>query len=194
MALCFTHTAAGYLAYEVARPADMHRPGLLAAAVALANAADLDFVPGVLLGHPAAFHRGITHTVVAALLVGVAVALVGRLMGRSLRAWFRLGSWAAAVYASHLVVDFFTADVGSPSGAPFLWPVSDRYFLAPVTLLPEIVIDPSGRRAFLASLFAPHTGRVWATEIGILVLTVGAVQTLRAWCPRPALRDASEDI
>src|SRR5262249_42649412 len=57
MALCFAHTAAGYLAYEAVRPASAHRPGLLAAAVLLANGPDLDFVPGVLLWHTAGRRR-----------------------------------------------------------------------------------------------------------------------------------------
>ena len=58
MALCCAHTAAGYLAYEAVRPAGPHQRRLLAAAVALANAPDLDFVPGLVLGHPGMFHRG----------------------------------------------------------------------------------------------------------------------------------------
>jgi membrane-bound metal-dependent hydrolase YbcI (DUF457 family) len=194
MALCLTHSAAGYLAYEMVRPTTTHRPGLLVAAVALANAADLDFVPGVLLGHPAEFHRGVTHTVLAAVVVGVAVALGARLMGRSPRAWLRVGSWAGAVYASHLLLDFFTADIVVPNGAPFLWPFSDRYYLSPVTPLGEIIIDPSGRAAFVRSLFTLDTVRVWAGEAAILLFAVGAVQVLRAWRLRPALGDTAEDL
>ena len=75
MALCLSHTAAGYLAYEVIRPAGGHRPALLAAAVALANGPDLDFLPGLLLGHPMAYHRGVTHTVLAVAAVACLVAL-----------------------------------------------------------------------------------------------------------------------
>jgi hypothetical protein len=45
MALCLAHAAAGYLAYEAFRPAGPHRPWLLAGAVLLANAPDLDFLP-----------------------------------------------------------------------------------------------------------------------------------------------------
>ena len=50
MALCLAHATAGYLAYEALRPAGPHRPGLLAGAVLLANAPDLDFVPGLVVG------------------------------------------------------------------------------------------------------------------------------------------------
>src|SRR5262245_66644350 len=114
MALCFTHGAAGYLAYEMVRPAGGHRPGLLAAAVALANAPDIDFLPGILLGHPGAYHRGVTHTLLAVVLVAVAVALGIRFAGRGRVPIARAGLWAGAVYASHLVVDFFTVDSVAP--------------------------------------------------------------------------------
>jgi inner membrane protein len=194
MALCFAHTAAGYLAYEMARPSAEHHPGLLAAAVTLANAADLDFVPGVLIGHPAEFHRGVTHTVLAAVVVAIVIALVVRLTGRPRRAWLRAGAWAGAVYASHLVLDFFTADVVVPSGVPLFWPFSDAYYLSPVTPLGEIIIDPSGRTAFVKSLFTPDTTRVWAVEITIFLLTVCAVQAFRAWRLRPAIGDTAEDL
>ena len=46
MALCLAHATAGYLAYEALRPAGPHRLDLLAGAVLLANAPDLDFLPG----------------------------------------------------------------------------------------------------------------------------------------------------
>ena len=93
-----------------------------------------------------------------------------------------------------LLLDFFTADVVVPHGAPFLWPLSNAYYLSPLTPFAEIVIDPSGRAAFLKSLFTPDTARVWAGESANLLLAVGTVQVLRAWRLRPALRDAAEDL
>ena len=194
MALCLTHGAAGYLAYEAARPAGPHRPVLLAAAVVLANAADLDFLPGVLLGRPAEFHRGISHTVLAAVVVAAGAALAVRSAGRPRPVWRRAGWWAGAVYGSHLLLDFFTTNVVPPHGARFLWPLTARYYIAPVTPLPEIVIDPSGRGAFLASLVAPPSWPVWAHELAVLVLAVGIVHVVRAWQPRPALCDVPEEL
>ena len=185
MALCCAHTAAGYLAYEAVRPAGPHRPGLLAAAVALANAAELDFVPGILLGHPGMFHRGVTHTVAAVVAVGCLVALVGPGGRRAL--------WASATYASHLLLDFFTIDRRPPYGGRFLWPFSDAYYLSPVTPLPEIVVDGSGRMAFFASLVGPHTAPVWAQEIALLVLVVAAVHALRAVIAWPAWSGIAEE-
>jgi inner membrane protein len=192
MALCFAHTAAGYLAYEAVRPAGPHRPWLLAAGVALANAADLDFVPGILLGQPGLYHRGLTHTVGALVLVAAAVAMALRLAGWRRGAWLGASLWAGAAYASHLMLDYLTIDAVPPYGGRFLWPFSDAYYLAPVTLLPEIIIDPSGRMAFLRSLVARHAGLVWLRDVGLLALTVGAVHALRGRQAVIAWRDVPE--
>ena len=78
MALCLAHAAAGYLAYEALRPAGRQRAGLLATAVLFANAPDLDFLHGLAVGDPTVFHRGATHTVVAAALVTAVVLAVAR--------------------------------------------------------------------------------------------------------------------
>jgi membrane-bound metal-dependent hydrolase YbcI (DUF457 family) len=192
MALCFAHTAAGYLAYEAVRPAGGHRPALLAAAVVLANGPDLDFLPGMLLGHPMAYHRGLTHTLAAVAVVVVLVALGARVAGRPRPLPARAALWAGAVYASHLLLDFFTTDRVPPYGGRFLWPLSDAFWQAPLPLLPEIVIDPSGRGAFFASLVGPHTGGIWVREIGLLCFTVAAVHAFRAWQGASAWRDAPE--
>jgi membrane-bound metal-dependent hydrolase YbcI (DUF457 family) len=193
MALCFAHTAAGYLAYEAVRPAGAHRPVRLLAAVALANAADLDFVPGILVGRPGMFHRGVTHTVAAVAVVGVGVMLAGWLAGRPRGAWGWVALWASVTYASHLLLDFFTIDRKPPYGGRFLWPFSDAYYISPVTPLPEIVVDGSGRRAFFASLVGPHTLPVWAQEVGVLVLAVAGVHALRAVVAWPAWRGIAEE-
>jgi len=176
MALCFAHTAAGYLGYEAVRPAGPHRAGLFGAAVLLANGPDLDFLPGILVGQPAAYHRGVTHTLAALVAVGLAVWLLERFRGRPPAG---PAVWAAAVYASHLLLDFFTTNTRPPCGGRFLWPLSDQYYLSPVTPLQEIVIDPSGRVAFVRSLVQPHTAGVWAEEVAILACAVVAVHLAR---------------
>jgi membrane-bound metal-dependent hydrolase YbcI (DUF457 family) len=193
MALCFTHTAAGYLAYEITRPADRHRPGLLLAAVGLANAPDLDFLPGLLVGQPGAYHRGVTHTLAAVVLAALVAAVVARqwVHGRPWRLQRpqrprTVGAWVGAVWASHLLLDLITTDVVAPYGGRFLWPLSNAYYIAPVTLLPEIVIDGSGRGAFFLSLTEPHSWVAWASDVGVLVVAVVSVALVRAWRARTA--------
>lgn len=179
MALCFVHGAAGYLAYEVVRRNGPPRPVLLAAAVALANAPDLDFLPGLLVGQPALYHRGVTHTLGAVVVIGIVVGLAFRIFGRRHGTATRAALWVAAVYASHLVIDFFTTNVQPPRGARLLWPLSGEYLISPVTPLGEIVIDPAGRLAFLQSLVQSPALRVWLGEIGLLMLVVAAVRLVR---------------
>lgn len=178
MALCFAHAAAGYLAYELSRPRDRHAPAVLAAAVLLANAPDLDFVPGILLGTPGIYHRGVTHTVVAAVVVGMAAALLGRLRGWTLAPW-RIGAWAAATYGSHLLLDLITVDVVPPHGAQFLWPLSDAYYLSPVTPIGEVVVDGTTPGAFFESLVAPGTLAGWLADASLLLAVVVAVALVR---------------
>jgi membrane-bound metal-dependent hydrolase YbcI (DUF457 family) len=179
MALSFAHAAAGYLVYEAARPSGAHRPGLLAGAVVLANAADLDFVPGILAGNPDLVHRGVTHTLGATLLVMLAFALAAR-VGRWRWGAARAAAFAGAAYGTHLVLDYITADVVPPHGARFLWPFSNAYYLAAHPLLGEIVIDPAGRVAFVRSLFTRTALAHWGLDLALLVGLVLLVHALRA--------------
>jgi membrane-bound metal-dependent hydrolase YbcI (DUF457 family) len=196
MAFVLTHTTAGYLAYEAARPAGRHRPGLLVASVALASAPDADFLPGIVIGQPGVFHRGVTHTIAAVAVV----AMIGWIVGyrRAPLRWTGAGTalFAAVVYGSHLVLDFFTTNRRPPSGGRFLWPFSDAYYLAPVTPLREVVIDPSGRAAFFRSLVTPETASTWISEVSILLGGIALVQIVRAaraaWADSVAGADVAE--
>lgn len=99
--------------------------------VVAAVAPDLDFLPGLILGTPALYHQGISHSFLFALVVSLALA-VG--FGRAGRAWPRLWSVVFLAYASHLVIDLFGPDARPPYGVPLLWPLTDHAFLAPVKL------------------------------------------------------------
>jgi membrane-bound metal-dependent hydrolase YbcI (DUF457 family) len=178
MALCLAHATAGYLVYEALRPPGPHRPALLAGAVLVANAPDLDFLPGLLAGTPAAYHRGVSHTLGALAVVSVAAWIAARLL-RSRVAWW-WGLAAAAAYGSHLAVDWLTVDAIPPYGIRLLWPLTGAWLHAPFSLFGEIIIDPSGRTAFLRSLLTPTALVVWGRELALAMATVAAVHTLRA--------------
>jgi membrane-bound metal-dependent hydrolase YbcI (DUF457 family) len=193
MALCLAHATAGYLGYEAVRPAGAHRPALLAAAVVLANGPDVDFLPGLLVGEPAAFHRGVTHTLAAVVVVAAVAVLAARLVPRWRGRWRFAVLWTGALWASHLVIDYFTTCAVPPHGGRFLWPLSSAYWIAPVTPLPEIIIDTTGRVAFLASVFNRTTAPVWAGELVMLVAAVVAVHAYRAWQTSDALAGAREE-
>jgi inner membrane protein len=87
----------------------------LAAGALLANAADLDF--GLVFAlHSRVWHRGFTHSLAFALIVGLVLFIAfGR--GRARRA----AAYALA-YASHAVLDFATTKIGG--GVELLWPFS----------------------------------------------------------------------
>jgi len=181
MALPIAHATAGYLVYEAVRPSGAgQRLGLLAAAVVLANAPDLDFVPGLLLGRPETFHRGVTHTLGAAVVVAALAFLLARLVSAVPGVARRAAMVAGAAWASHLVLDYFTADAFPPSGARFLWPLSDAYWISPVPLLREVLLDRSSSAAFFRSLLTGDTLTVWTEEVALFVCAVAAVRVTRA--------------
>lgn len=135
------HALTGALLFgALARPEDQ-RPLPLAVACATAVAADLDFLPGLLVGDPSRFHQGPSHSLGAALAFGV---LVGVLWRRS-----ELGSLGRRLalftlfYASHPFLDLFAVDTSPPIGVPLLWPLSETYFHTPVTLFPDVHHGPS---------------------------------------------------
>lgn len=182
MALCLAHATAGYLAYEILRPPGAHRPLLLAGAVALANVPDLDFLPGLVLGEPSAFHRGVTHTLVGVVMgTAIAAPIVRRL--RLLRGvvppW---GGWTTFVFvalASHLLIDVVSVDTTPPCGAALLWPFSDHLFYAPFTGLGDLPLDRESRLGFVRSLVAAPALIAWARELALLVATVALVHIVR---------------
>jgi membrane-bound metal-dependent hydrolase YbcI (DUF457 family) len=181
MALCLTHAGAGYLVYEAMRPAGPHRPGLLVTAVVLANAPDLDFLPGLLIGAPTVFHRGPTHSLAGVALVALVAWWCARRVGPPEWGAARAAAFATVAYASHLLVDYFSADAMPPHGARFLWPLSSAHLHTPWPVFVEIVVDRSSSRAFFGSLWGPGTGPVWAGEAtsALVLLGLGGLIGLR---------------
>lgn len=108
-----------------------YRRGAIVGAL-VAAAADLDFIPGLLLGSPARFHHAQSHSLTFALAAAVLAALVAS------RARLRWAWIAFLAYVSHLGLDLVTFDDGAPYGIPLFWPLSGRTFLSPVTLLPRV--------------------------------------------------------
>lgn len=133
MATPIGHALAGYAVYGVARgKEDRDRLGVLLVCVAMAIAPDLDFVPGLLLGKPALFHQGISHSIGFALAGSFVAAAVYRLIrGKGFVGVFLLGFLS---YMSHLVIDYFGPDTRMPYGIPLLWPISGEYFISPVQI------------------------------------------------------------
>ncbi len=122
------HAMAGYLVYRAgdAYKRPDHRP-VLALCLLMAVIADLDFLPGILYGHPLLYHEGISHSLGFAFGAGLITAAVyARKSGTFLVDW-RLFFLA---YASHPIMDLFQPHKRPPFGIPFFWPVNGDNYLA----------------------------------------------------------------
>jgi len=147
----------------------------LALAGFAAVAADLDFLPGLLLGDPSRFHHGVSHSLGATLLFGLTMALIApsTLAGGYPR---RALLWAS-LYGSHLVMDFFAVDTSPPYGEPLFWPLSSQFLISPWTPFPDVK-HGRGWEAFLNWANA----RAVAVEAGVFVpLWLGVLWMRGSW-------------
>jgi membrane-bound metal-dependent hydrolase YbcI (DUF457 family) len=154
--------AAGWLAEPTKGGGLPGRRSTLAFAI-LGIAADLDLLAGA--------HRGPTHSMAAALLVGVAAWLVVR--GRNARA-VRIATACALAYGSHVLLDWLGTDTSPPVGVPALWPISSAYFEAPWH-----IFDPISRRFSQPALFWMPNVVAVTRELLILVPIVALVWLAR---------------
>jgi membrane-bound metal-dependent hydrolase YbcI (DUF457 family) len=93
--------------------------GLTALCAALAAAPDLD-----LLLHT---HRSYTHSIGAVALTGLVAAVVATRYHQPVA---RVVSMCAAAYATHLALDWVSADTLPPYGLQMWWPFSNGWFIS----------------------------------------------------------------
>lgn len=108
--------------------------------VVIANIPDIDFLPGIFVGNPTAYHWGPTHSLLAAVLFGIlAGCVVGRITGEYLKGIVL----ATAAYGSHIVLDLMIGGHSHiPVGLNLFWPLSntpvrlewDLFSMAPVSI------------------------------------------------------------
>src|ERR1700730_3578315 len=94
--------------------------GLTLACALLAAAPDLD----LLLGR---FHRTMTHSLVSVAAVAVVSGLIA---ARARLPVKRVVIMCAAAWASHLLLDWLSADHSAPQGIQLLWPFDGRWFIS----------------------------------------------------------------
>src|SRR5690606_23595587 len=141
-----------------------------ALAVLLANLPDFDFLPGILLADAGRFHREASHSLAAAVVVGVVAGLAAA--GTRAGAW-RIGLVSAAFYASHLVLDFFSEDPAAPVGQPVFWPFRAEPVISPWTPFLGVVHDGTGLGEFVASVLTGANLVVLAREVVVLGPVLG---------------------
>ena len=126
------HTLAGVCGFLLNRQlmTSHHRIWLCGASVVIAILPDFDVVPGLLLGDPRMFHQKGTHSITAAVVVGLLVGGVARRWKLNGLGW---GIWGGGLYLSHLLLDLLVEDPSPPFGILLFWPFSEAYFVSPIT-------------------------------------------------------------
>ncbi len=172
------HVGAALAVALALAPTDARPSARVAGVAAFASIApDLDILLAAV--HPAglAWHRGPSHSLVGAALVGAACAAAGRVSGRA--------AWATVVLAAvlHVPFDWSTGDPGAAVryGVPWAWPFSDAKGIDPTPWFGAFHIDQAG---FLANMFAPRALPVYLGELGTAsaLLAIGwSVRRARAW-------------
>ncbi len=99
-----------------------------------ALAPDLDLLLRFASGHN--HHQGASHSLGAALLAALAVALVARRTGAH-EAW-RPAQAVGWAWLSHVVLDYLSLDTHPPIGLLALWPLSDAWYKFPWPLFLDI--------------------------------------------------------
>jgi inner membrane protein len=178
MATPVGHSLAGYLVFSWSdERRGPRRLRWLLLYVCLANAADLDFLPGLLLGRPSLYHQGVSHSLGFALAVGLAVAGVCRHWGKSFAAILALSCTA---YVSHLAIDVLGSDTRPPYGIPILWPLSGAYYISPVPVfwgVHHAGVAAGSMPEWLIALFHPYNLGAVALEVALLL----PFAVLRLW-------------
>jgi inner membrane protein len=169
------HSLMGLIIYHVsARPALSHRWQHIGLCLFAANAPDLDFIPGLLVGNPNLYHHGVSHSVGFAILFAAGCSFVLVLL-KSKSMW-RDSIIFFCLYTSHIILDWLSIDTRAPYGVPFCWPLSDVYYIAPFAFLPDIRRISFSNIDFIASLFSFHN--LWAICVEILLLAPFIFMTL----------------
>jgi membrane-bound metal-dependent hydrolase YbcI (DUF457 family) len=153
----------------------MNRKAVLLAAVLLANAPDLDYIPGLLAGDAHAFHHAYTHTLGWVLIVTGAGWLM---LYRRVPGW-RVVLVIPLALLSHLAADLVTADGSAPFGIMALWPITGDFFISPVSFYHRLA------KSTLSEVFQWYNVSVVLTELVRTAPIVALVVLFKGSGPHP---------
>jgi len=161
MPLPIAHSAAGLASYVLFRGNKTRalqlstQIRLVAVAVVAANLPDLDFVPGLLIGKPSAFHHGVSHSLLAASLFGIGVFLVAQRFLESVsKGTLLLVCLVASL--SHPVFDYLSVDTSYPYGVPLFWPFDNAYHISPLKVFDDVTRSQTSNQVFLSTVLNFH--------------------------------------
>jgi membrane-bound metal-dependent hydrolase YbcI (DUF457 family) len=138
---------------------------LLLTAAALAALPDLDLLTPL----P---HRTISHSVTAVIVTTIVAAVVTRQV--TTRPVARVAAICALAYATHLILDWLSADRAVPYGFQAWWPFSDQFYISGWE-----VFRTTERRRILSWPTTVHNVITIAQEIAILGPVLLAVWLVR---------------
>lgn len=131
--------------------------------VLAANAADIDFLPGLLAGDVAVFHHRESHSLGFSVLFALIVGLWIRFAQNKKKDFKKPFVISFFLYLSHVIIDFFTFDKNFPYGSKLFWPLSNAYFISPFPIFREVL------RGNFSILFGRHNLMGMAIELGIFL-------------------------
>jgi inner membrane protein len=105
-------------------------------------------------------HQGFTHSLFFAVLIAIALAVIGAKIARI--SALRLYPFVLIALLSHYLLDFLTYDGREPFGIPLLWPFSDARFNSPLTVFGGFA------KGSFSDFVSLHNFRIVAGEILIL--------------------------
>ena len=111
------HLLGGAALYIATAPQYRSR-ATLAVATLGSIAPDFDFLPGILIGEPAAFHHGVSHSLAFAIFLG-ALVFISLHFYEQKRIARQAAFLGAVAYTLHIIFDAVSAN----NSVPLLWPV-----------------------------------------------------------------------
>lgn len=145
--------------------------------ISLANMPDLDFIPGLLKGKPNMYHQGYSHTLGAALLVGL---VGGYLFGKHNGSIFRSSCIVCLAYYSHMMLDYCNQDGRFPYGVMLFWPFADTFFMAPFAFFDPVMKSASSAN-WLQSVLSMHNLKVAIKELVMMGPIAAGAYVLRKY-------------
>ena len=128
--------------------------GLTLTCAVLAAAPDLDLFLG-------RFHRTMTHSLTAVAVVAIVAALAA---ARARLPVTRIVIMCAGAWATHLLVDWLSADQSAPRGIQLLWPLDGRWFISGW----DVFIGSERRDLFSAASMKRNVEAI-AQEVAVLM-------------------------
>jgi len=160
------HTIAGYTVFiSQYHSGSKNRWINIIVVLLFSNLPDVDLLFGYVVGNPNQYHHLWTHSLAFVLGVGSLFGLGYWVFMR--RGGLRVGCIVSCVVLSHIVLDFFTKDTSFPYGIQLFWPMSQKFFISPITIFRD-VSKASSSGAFLGSLFCWHN--LWTVLVELVLL------------------------